>query len=167
MHRKAILVDIDSCYGCFACEVACKQEHNLPIDIHYIRVHKIGPKKVDGRLRMDFHPMQCRHCARPPCIEACPENAITQRTDGIVLISEELCIGCLKCIEACPFGAIECHPETGLAGKCDLCVDRIDQGELPSCVYHCPTEALQFGDPNEITARKQKMVATEELGMRG
>jgi formate dehydrogenase iron-sulfur subunit len=104
-------------------------------------------------------------------MDACPEHAITQRTDGIVLISEERCIGCLKCAEACRFGAIECHPGTGLAGKCTLCVERIEEGKAPSCVYHCPTGALQFGDPNELIfgdpneliASKQRSVAQEEL----
>ena len=162
MNRRAILVDIDLCYGCFACEVACKQEHNLPVGLHWIRVHKIGPKKVDGKLQMDFYPMHCMHCSKPPCIDACHESAITQRADGIVLISEEQCIGCLKCTEVCPFGAIECYPDSGLAGKCNLCVGRIEQGKLPACVYHCPTGALQFGEPNELVTRKQKTVAWEE-----
>lgn len=166
MKRKTILVNTDLCYGCFACEVACKQEHDLPVGIHWMRVHMVGPRRVGGKMKMDFYPMHCVHCSRPPCKEACPEDAITQRADGIVLISEERCIGCLKCVEACPFGAIEYDPENSLVGKCDLCTERIDAGELPACVYHCPTGALQYNDPNEFTAGKQQSVADRKLATR-
>ena len=166
MNRKALLVDIDLCFGCFACEVACKQEHSLPVGLHWMRVHTVGPKRVDGKLKMFFYPMRCMHCSRPPCVDACPEDAITQRADGIVLISEERCTGCLKCMEVCPFGAIESNPETGLVGKCNLCVERVDKGLLPACVQHCPTEALFVGDPNELMTRRQKTAAEEELGIK-
>ena len=165
MKKRALLVDIDLCYGCFTCEVACKQEHNLPVGLHWMRVHTVGPKRVDGKLKMYFYPMHCMHCSKPACVDACPEDAITQRADGIVLISAGRCTGCLKCMEACPFGAIEYNAETSLVGKCNLCVERIEQGKLPACVYHCPTGALQFGDPNEFTVNKHKTAAEEELGI--
>ena len=166
MQKRVLLVDTDLCYGCFACEVACKQEHNLPVELHWMRVHTVGPKRVDGNLKMNFYPMRCMHCSKPACVDDCPEDAITQRADGIVLISEERCTGCLKCLESCPFGTIEYNPETSLVGKCNLCVERIEQGKLPACVQHCPTGALQFGAPNELMVRRQKTVAQEKLGFK-
>jgi len=122
-------------------------------------VHTVGPKRVDGKLKMYFYPMHCMHCSKPACVDACPEGAIIQRADGIVLISEEGCTGCLKCMEACPFGAIEYNPETGLVGKCNLCVERIEQGALPSCVQHCPTAALFLGEPNQFSEQVRKRQA--------
>jgi Fe-S-cluster-containing dehydrogenase component len=128
ISKRALLVNTDLCYGCFTCEVACKQEHRLPVGLQWIRVHKIGPKRVNGKLKMYFYPIHCMHCSKPPCIDICPEDAIMQRPDGLVLISEVKCIGCLKCMEICPFNAIGYNPGTGLAEKCNLCVERIDKG---------------------------------------
>ena len=96
MDKKALLVDIDLCYGCLACEVACKQEHDLPVGPCWISVQTIGPQKVDGKLKMFFYPMHCMHCSEPACLKACPEDAITKRADGIVLITEDKCTGCPK-----------------------------------------------------------------------
>ena len=153
MVKKSLLVDTDLCYGCFTCEVACKQEHRLAVGQHFIKVHQVGPMRVGSKLKMDFVPMSCKHCSKPACVEACLEDAIYQRSDGIVLITEEKCTGCQLCIEACPFGALQYISEKNMVQKCDLCVERIDQGQLPSCVHHCPTGALIFGDPNLLSER--------------
>ena len=150
MTQQKLFVDLEYCYGCQACEVACKQEHNIPVGIKRINVVKVGPSMVGGKLEMDFVPMRCFHCTKAPCINACPEGAITKRSDGIVLINAELCIGCMACFEACPFGVIQLNPENGLAEKCNLCVDRVDAGLQPACVSVCPAKCIYFGDINEI-----------------
>ena len=76
MNQKNIFVDSEYCNGCRACEVACKQENDIPVGIKWINVVKVGPKMVGDRLRMDFIPMRCRHCMKAHCINACPEKAI-------------------------------------------------------------------------------------------
>jgi len=159
MGKKSLLVDMELCYGCFSCEVACKQEHQLGVGPHFIKVKQVGPTRIGGKLVMDFVPMACRHCGKPACIEACPEDAIYKRSDGIVLINEEKCTGCQLCIEACPFGAPQFIPEENIVQKCDLCVERIDQGLLPACVQVCPTGALIFGDPNLLSEQKRQRCA--------
>jgi len=156
MEKKSLLVDMDLCYGCFSCEVACKQEHGLAVGTNFIKVHQVGPTRIGGKLTMDFVPMACKHCGKPACMEACPEDAIYKRSDGIVLINEEKCTGCQLCLEACPFGAPQFLAGKDIVQKCDLCVDRIDRGQLPACVHHCPTEALIFGNPNTLPERIQK-----------
>lgn len=143
--RKTLLFDARECIGCFTCQVACKQEHDLPEGEDWMRISKIGPAKKGGRLTMTFAARRCRHCGRPPCRDACPAGAISRRADGIVLFNEELCIGCQACMEACPFGAPQYNAEKNVVRACNFCAERIDQGRQPSCVHHCPTKALRVG----------------------
>jgi len=150
MNQKNIYIDIEYCIGCQACEIACKQENNIPVGIKWINVVKVGPRMVEGKLRMDFVPMLCKHCAKAPCIDACPEKAMTKRSDGIVLINQELCIGCMACAEACSFGAIQLNPQTQAAEMCTLCVHLVDAGLEPACVRACPSQCMYFGDINEL-----------------
>ena len=81
-----ILVDLDLCVGCDACEVACKQENNVPIGKQWIKVFPVGPEKLNGKMRMDFIPILtdgctlCKHRLNqnlePKCIDNCPTQAL-------------------------------------------------------------------------------------------
>ena len=135
--------------------MACKQENNIPVGIKWLNVVKIGPRMIGDKLRMDFVPMRCHHCAKAPCIEACPEKAIMKRSDGIVLIDKESCIGCMICAEACPFNVVQLNQETQVAEKCTLCAHRIDAGLKPACVLACPSKCIYFGDINELLRASQ------------
>ena len=150
MVTYSMLARRDLCLGCQACEIACKQEHDIPVGPRWMRVITVGPDEVGGKLRLSFNQMRCMHCGEPPCIEACPESAITKRIDGIVLINQELCTGCKACIEACPFGAPQYNPERNVVEMCTLCVHRVDEGLKPACALVCPTRALIFGDTNRV-----------------
>jgi len=86
---------------------------------------------------------------RPPP-ETTSEKAITKRSDGVVLINQELCTGCMACFEACPFGVIQLNPEKQAVEMCNLCVHRIDAGLEPACVHYCQTNCMYFGNINDI-----------------
>jgi len=79
-----------------------------------------------------YFPVICRHCKVPKCREACPTEALQPLPSlpGVIVLKEELCIGCLECVEACPFGAIRVGPGKEVL-KCDLCL-----GD-PICVRFC------------------------------
>ena len=70
MASKSLQVDIGLCVGCYACVVACKQEHNLPVGVNWMRIVKEGPIKVDGKLTMRFNPIYCRCMPSRSDIEA-------------------------------------------------------------------------------------------------
>lgn len=63
----------DNCVGCLACEVACKQEHDLPVGIRWIRVFP-DLREVGGRWRLNYEVTECGHTGPPPCQSACPAD---------------------------------------------------------------------------------------------
>ena len=98
MNRHALIIEEFACWGCKACEVACKQEYN-PVDANngmkYLSVWPDGPKVMNGRLDFMWRVNICKHCDDPICVKACPEDAITKdgKTD-IVLHDKDKCNGC-------------------------------------------------------------------------
>ena len=156
MTQLTLLVDDDLCFDCKACEIACKQENHVPVGLRYIMVIPSVPKKVGDMVISKFSPTVCLHCAKPACLGSCPSNAIKKRSDGIVLIDAELCIGCGDCISACPFSVIGINTEINTAQKCTMCVQRVSKGMEPACVCACPSGAIYFGDINEVPQRMRK-----------
>ena len=106
MNKYALIIDHISCWGCKTCEVACKQENDAPEGVKLIAVFEDGLKAVDDKTDVIFQSKVCIHCADPACVESCPEEAISQRDDGIVVLEEETCNGCQLCLDACPYHAI-------------------------------------------------------------
>ena len=77
-------------------------------------------------------PKSCLHCEDPPCVPVCPTGASYKRkSDGIVLVDYDKCIGCKYCAWACPYGARELDEHQKVMKKCTLCVDRIYDQALP------------------------------------
>ena len=164
MSKYALVIDHDSCWGCKTCEVACKQEFNAPAGVRLISVVEVGPKMVEGKLDFFFRVNVCRHCDDPPCADACPEEAITKREDGIVVLDYELCTGCKSCVEACPYDTIDFDEEKGIAQKCNLCHNRVDHGLLPACADNvCLAHCIYFGDQEEIEEKIGKKVQVQPL----
>ena len=94
----------------------------------------------------------------------CPTGASYKRAeDGIVLVDEDLCIGCKLCAWACPYGAREFDGATGVMKKCTLCIDRIYNDHLadpvPACVSTCPARARHFGDLADPDSDVSRLVA--------
>jgi Fe-S-cluster-containing dehydrogenase component len=132
----------EKCWGCKTCEVACKQENQIPDGVKLIHIGEDGPKQVNGEWHFVFRASRCRHCEEPPCVDACPEVAIARRSDGIVILEQEKCSGCRSCLTACPYSAIVFDETSGVAMKCNLCHHRVDNNLLPACadnicLAHC------------------------------
>lgn len=149
MTRYSFYFDTDRCIKCKSCEIACKQWKGLPAgSLKFRRVEEIT-RGTFPDVNRKFYSISCRHCAKAPCIDVCPTQAIFQRPDGIVLVDQDKCNGCRVCLEACQFGAPQ-FDDDGLMQKCDMCLDRVENGQMPACASACPTQALSWGTTQEL-----------------
>ncbi|MBX5444088.1 4Fe-4S dicluster domain-containing protein [Sphaerobacter sp.] len=127
------LTDTTLCIGCKACEVACKQWNQLPMDEfgftgysydntgdlsattwrHVAFIERISDS--EGRRPTTMRAFQsnwlmmsdvCKHCVNAGCMEACPTGAIIRTEFDTVVVQQDVCNGCGYCVPACPFGVI-------------------------------------------------------------
>jgi Fe-S-cluster-containing dehydrogenase component len=178
--KLGLVIDLDTCVGCHACAVNCKEWNDggyhapltdldpygpHPDGVWFNRVHSF--EVGDGAAGRTVHfPKSCLHCEDAPCVPVCPTGASYKRAeDGIVLVDEALCIGCKLCSWACPYGAREFDADQGVMKKCTLCIDRIYNENLdeidrvPACVSTCPASARHFGDLGDPASKVSRLVA--------
>ena len=153
---KGIVIDIGKCTGCGYCEQICSFVHHGEFNPFKSRIHSSVFIEKSTAV-----PVVCYQCEEPWCLRACPANAITIKEDKvadlrIVVVDENLCVGCKMCTLACPFGCIVIAPE-GYAEKCDLC------GGDPQCVKFCRAGAISFKEIDQSVVVKRENLAKRLL----
>jgi anaerobic dimethyl sulfoxide reductase subunit B (iron-sulfur subunit) len=162
------------CTGCYTCLIACKDWHDSvdaePQD--WIRITAIEKGKFpEPSLAYLF--LTCLHCADPACMEVCPAGAISKReTDGVVIVDRDICPGYSACGGACRIACPYDIPRFGAGQddrmeKCDLCIERLENGESPVCVEACPMRALDAGPLDELRAKYGDNVRAEGFAYSG
>ncbi len=101
-RKWAMVIDTRKCVGCHACTIGCVAENKLPPDVVYRPVLTEESGKYP-QVQLRFTPRPCMHCAKPKCVEVCPEKAISVRPDGIVVIDYEKCTNKATCVHDCPY----------------------------------------------------------------
>ncbi len=186
--RLGLVIDLDTCVGCHACVINCKQWNtggygnalsdqqpygDAPSGSFLNRVHmyEVVPEGGEiigetGEARVVHFPKSCLHCKDAPCVTVCPTGASYKRSkDGIVLVDESKCMGCGLCAWSCAYGARELDQAAGVMKKCTLCIDRIyndsfaEEDRIPACVRTCPAGARHFGDLADPDSDVSKLVA--------
>ncbi len=186
--KLGLVIDLDTCVGCHACVVSCKEWNtsgygaplsdqdaygDSPTGAWLNRVHSFEITPAASRhggarapAQIVHFPKSCLHCDDAPCVTVCPTGASYKRSqDGIVLVDESMCIGCGLCAWACPYGAREMDAAAGVMKKCTLCVDRIynehipEVDRVPACVRACPANARHYGDLADPNSEVSRLVA--------
>lgn len=159
---KALLFDVTKCIGCKACEMRCKEVHGFPQEPS-TSLNEVAFTFVEERSDGKFLRRMCQHCNEPACASACPVGAITKMPQGPVVYNGTKCIGCRYCMIACP-NQVPKYQWSKLAPymkKCDMCAERVVNGQPTNCAEACPVGATIFGDRDELLKEARKRLDSD------
>lgn len=123
-EESVMLVDVDRCISCGACQLACEIEHGDANGIPGLfRPIEIQGKDRTVETRIVYLPLACRHC-ESPCDYYSPYNFWT----------------------TCPKGK---NREKKFI-SCDFCIDRTREGLWPACATRCSMKTIYFGTAHDI-----------------
>jgi Fe-S-cluster-containing dehydrogenase component len=187
-QKWVMVIDLTKCDGCGDCTKACKAMHFVPPMQEWIRVYEVTDNPAAGPY---FLARPCMQCDNPPCVRGCPVGATFKRTDGIVMMDQDRCIGCRNCMAQCPYGARAFNwgepPHTpaelsqpysmehnyphrkGVVEKCIFCPHELREGKLPGCASKCSMGAIYFGDEYEdaVTNSKGETIQLSKVTKQG
>ena len=153
----------DNCISCHACESACSEKNDLPPHLAYRAVGYVEGGSYPSYTRLNIS-MACNHCDDPVCLKGCPTRAYTKFAEyGAVLQDPDICFGCGYCTWVCPYNAPQLDMTKGHVHKCNMCVDRLEQGLKPACASACLAGALDFG-VTETTPENREQLKTQIPG---
>ncbi len=173
---KSFFIDTTLCTACRGCQVACKQWHNLPaentsntgsyqnpqdLSFSTYKLVRMEEKVVDGKLNWLFFPDQCRHCNDAPCVDVADDTTAVFKdaaTGAVIYTANTQKLDTESIIDSCPYN-IPRKAQDGTLAKCDMCLDRVQNGQEPACVKTCCTGAMNFGDRKDMLVLAKKRLA--------
>ncbi len=143
-EQYAFEVDLDVCTGCKACVTACHRMNGLEDGEAWRSVGLLHGGTSSEPVQQTVT-TACHHCLDPACMNGCPVGAYEKSSEtGIVKHLDDQCIGCQYCMLTCPYEVPQFSERKGIVRKCDMCSDRLAEGEAPACVQACPNEAISI-----------------------
>ena len=151
--KYGIAIDSARCMACYACFMACKDEHcgwdttvskaQPHMGQFWMDIREWERGDNERRIKTATVPTPCSHCDDPACMAAARDGAVYKRDDGIVIIDPVKAKGQKQIVDACPVGAVYWNEEEQIPQKCTMCAHLLDDGWTePRCVQACPIRAL-------------------------
>ncbi len=155
-----LLVDNKKCQGCLTCMLACSLVNEGIQNLSLARIQVL--QNPLARFPEDLSVAQCRQCADPACVGACPNDSlyIDTHNNNVRRVDSSRCIGCGQCVDACPFTPARpvVNNQTNTAAVCDLCLTAAHwhaaggPGGKQACIESCPMRAIAFSTALPVQA---------------
>jgi Fe-S-cluster-containing dehydrogenase component len=177
MKKPGIAINSARCMACYACFMACKDEHcgwdtaltksQPELGQYWMNIVEWERGDNERRVKTATVPTPCSHCDNPACVAAAKDGAAYKRPDGIVIIDPDKAVGQKQIVDACPVHAVFWNEELQLPQKCTMCAELLDDPDYPGfeprCVEACPNQALVFGDLADPDSEVSKLIAANKV----
>jgi MoCo/4Fe-4S cofactor protein with predicted Tat translocation signal len=162
-------IDLNSCFGCGACVVACHIENNVPIvgkhevmryhDMHWLRIDRYFSGNPDDAesIQTVFQPMLCQHCDNAPCENVCPVAATHHSSEGLNMMAYNRCIGTRYCANNCPYKVRRFNwaDYTGADSFANNQQPLVDEGKLDDVVLMMNDDLTRMVLNPDVTVRSR------------
>lgn len=134
---KRLLIDLDICSKCEECGMLCSY------------IQHPGNSGITTLREFAHFAVVCRRCDDAPCVASCPWKALELQPTNMLKRYMMRCTSCKNCSRACPFGVI--YPDTipFVISRCDYCMGRLRNEEVPICLQSCTHGGIQYGEFEE------------------
>ncbi len=134
---KQLLIDLDICSKCDECGMLCSY------------IQHPGNNGITSLREFAHFAITCRRCDDAPCVASCPWEALEMQPDNMLKRYMMRCTSCKSCSRSCPFGVI--YPETVpfIISRCDFCLRRLKEDEVPICLQSCTHDGIKYGEFEE------------------
>ena len=134
---KKLLIDLDVCSKCEECGMLCSY------------LQHPGNNGITSLREFAHFAMVCRRCDDAPCVNSCPWEALEMQPYNMLKRYMMRCTSCKSCSQACPFGVI--YPETipFIISRCDFCLGRLKEEDVPICLQSCTNNGIKYGEFEE------------------